>query len=146
MSSEPKKFVKINGIMKLNPEYKTWKESKGQIASTVPNAANALPVVTTMADYEALNQAVVIAGDAVPVTWAESTNATMEILREPEICVAAGMTPDTMLNRLQVIFDKYEVPIGLINKLLILSEFDILEFLIDDSGSMVSKTLCNEST
>ena len=25
----PKKFVKINGIMKVNPEYKTWKETHG---------------------------------------------------------------------------------------------------------------------
>lgn len=136
-SPEPKKYVKVNGIMKLNPEYKKWKESNGQVASTVPNTAQALPVVTTMADYEALNQAVVIAGDVVPVAWAESTTATMEMLRENDICVAAGMTPDTMLNRLQTMFDKYEVPIGLINKLLVLSEFESLEFLIDDSGSMV---------
>lgn len=28
-NAPPKKFVKINGIMKLNPEYKTWKETHG---------------------------------------------------------------------------------------------------------------------
>jgi hypothetical protein len=138
----PPKFVQINGIMKLNPDYKRWKESTtpgGKACSTVPNTAMALPVITTLADYEALNQAVVISGNVVtaPIEWAESTTATMEILRDSDVAVAAGMTPDTMLQRLSLIFEKYEVPIGLVNKLLVLSEFAYLEFMIDDSGSMV---------
>jgi hypothetical protein len=139
----PPKFAQINGIMKLNPEYKRWKESTtpgGKAASTVPNTAMALPVITTLADYEALNQAVDLSGNVVvtaPIEWAESTTATMEILRDYEVATAAGMTPDTMLQRLSLIFEKYEVPIGLVNKLLVLSEFAYLEFMIDDSGSMV---------
>jgi hypothetical protein len=48
----------------------------------------------------------------------------------------AGMTPDTMVDELGSIMNKYEVPMGLMNKLMMLSEFQSLEFIIDDSGSM----------
>eukprot|EP00526_Cylindrotheca_closterium_P027636 CAMPEP_0113640922 /NCGR_PEP_ID=MMETSP0017_2-20120614/21478_1 /TAXON_ID=2856 /ORGANISM="Cylindrotheca closterium" /LENGTH=33 /DNA_ID=CAMNT_0000552229 /DNA_START=64 /DNA_END=161 /DNA_ORIENTATION=+ /assembly_acc=CAM_ASM_000147 len=27
--TKPKKYVKVNGIMKLNPEWKKWKEQQG---------------------------------------------------------------------------------------------------------------------
>jgi len=37
---------------------------------------------------------------------------------------------------LGAILNKYEVPIGLMNKLMMLSELQSLEFIIDDSGSM----------
>ena len=36
--------------------------------------------------------------------------------------------------------NKYEVPIGLMNKLMMLSEYEVLEFMIDDSGSMTLNT------
>lgn len=131
----PKKYVKINGVMKLNPEYKKWKESQGQPATTVPNAAQALPVVTNMEDHEKLNEASTAAGGA-EIPLAESTNATIEMMQEPEISVEAGMTPDTMVDELGAILNKYEVPMGLMNKLMMLSEYEALEFMIDDSGSM----------
>lgn len=117
--------------MKLNPEFKKWKESQGQVGSTAPYPAMALPVVTNQADYAALNQT----GDAA-VPFAESTLATFEMMQEPEICLSAGMTADTMQDKLGAILNKYEVPIGLMNKLMLLSEFQYLEFIIDDSGSM----------
>ena len=46
------------------------------------------------------------------------------------------MTADTMVDELGAIMGKYEVPMGLMNKLMMLSEFQSLEFIIDDSGSM----------
>ena len=57
-------------------------------------------------------------------------------MQEPEICVEAGMTPDTMVDELGTVLAKYEVPMGLMNKLMMLSEFEYLEFMVDDSGSM----------
>ena len=74
----------------------------------------------------------------VATEWAlaESTNATIEMMQEPEISLAAGMTPDGMVDELGAILNKYEVPMGLMNKLMMLSEFQSLEFIIDDSGSM----------
>ena len=41
-----------------------------------------------------------------------------------------------MVDELGAILGKYEVPLGLSNKLLMLSEFSSLEFIVDDSGSM----------
>jgi len=67
---------------------------------------------------------------------AESTNATIEMMQEPEISIEAGMSPETMVDELGAILNKYEAPMGLMNKLMMLSEFQVLEFMIDDSGSM----------
>jgi hypothetical protein len=41
-----------------------------------------------------------------------------------------------MVDELCAILSKYEVPIGLMNKLMMLTEFHSLEFIVDDSGSM----------
>ena len=56
MGAMPKKYVKINGIMKLNPEYKKWKEAQSsKPATTVLSSSQALPIVSSMEDYEKLN-------------------------------------------------------------------------------------------
>ena len=60
----------------------------------------------------------------------------MEIMQEPEIAMEAGMQADQVLSELGRVLNKYEVPMGLMNKLMILSEFQLLEFMVDDSGSM----------
>jgi hypothetical protein len=133
----PKKYVTINGVTKLNPEYKRWKEAQqgGMPATTVANPDIALPVITNMDDHEQFNQANVASGRS-EVPLSESTNATIEMMQEPDISVEAGMTPDTMVDELGAVLNKYEVPMGLMNKLMMLTEFEYLEFMIDDSGSM----------
>jgi len=132
----PKKYIKINGVMKMNPEYKKWKEMQtGSAATTVPRPSVALPIVTNMEDHEALNDAMVAQGGK-EIPLADSTNATIEMMQEAEISMGAGMSPDNMVDELGAILNKYEVPIGLMNKLMMISEFQVLEFMIDDSGSM----------
>jgi hypothetical protein len=95
--TKPKKYVKINGIMKLNPEWKKWKEQQGggAPATTVARPSVALPVVSSMEDHEQLNEAVVASGGQ-EVPLAESTSATIEMMQEPEICVDAGMVRFTL--------------------------------------------------
>jgi len=136
-SSPPKKYTKINGVMKINPEYKKWKDAQdgGATPSSSMVSPQALPIVSSMQDHEELNEIVVNGGGK---EWAlsESTNDTIEMMQEPEISLAAGMTPDGMVDQLGAILNKYEVPMGLMNKLMMLSEFQSLEFIIDDSGSM----------
>ncbi|GKZ00149.1 hypothetical protein MPSEU_000968200 [Mayamaea pseudoterrestris] len=129
----PKKYIKINGVMKLNPEFKMYQEqqSGGAPATTVARPDVALPVVSSMDDYAQMNDNF---GTDTPLS--ESTNAAIELVQEPEICVAAGMTAETMVDELGSVLGKYEVPIGLMNKLIMLTEFDSLEFIVDDSGSM----------
>jgi hypothetical protein len=142
----PKKYVKVNGVMKLNPEYKKWTEAQNSTGgggtggvfvptTSVINSDKALPIVSSMADHEMLSEASVTSGGQ-EIPLAESTSATIEMMQEPEISLEAGMTPDTMVDELGAIMNKYEVPMGLMNKLMMLSEFDSLEFILDDSGSM----------
>jgi len=129
--SAPKKYVKIAGVTKLNPEWKRWKESQsGKPATTVPFPNEALPVISSMQDHEVL---CTVNGDT---PLAESTDATLEIMQEPDIALEAGMKPDEIVDEIGVILNKYEVPMGLMNKLMVLSEFDVIEFMVDDSGSM----------
>jgi hypothetical protein len=140
----PKKYTKVNGVMKLNPEYKRWTEAQNQTpgggdvyvpTTSVAHPDKALPIVSSMEDHEQLNEvSTTSGGQEIPLS--ESTNATIEMMQEPEISLEAGMTPDTMVDELGSIMNKYEVPMGLMNKLMMLSEFQSLEFIIDDSGSM----------
>jgi hypothetical protein len=140
----PKKYMKVNGIMKLNPEYKRWKENENkaaagpgavaQPATTVMNSSQALPIVSSMEDYEKMND------DLGEIPLAESTVATIEMLQEPEIAAEAGLNADDMIDEIGKLLAKYEVPIGLTNKLMVLSEYQSLEFIIDDSGSMTLAT------
>jgi hypothetical protein len=140
MSGQPKKYVKVNGIMKLNPEYKRWKDAQSGPSNTPPVpvaaavSAQALPVVSSMEDHAEMNENI----GAIPL--AESTNATIEMMQEPEIAAEAGMAADEMIDKLGELLTKYEIPIGLLNKLMLFSEFESLEFIIDDSGSMTLQT------
>jgi hypothetical protein len=109
----PKKYVKINGVMKLNPEYKRWQESQtgAGTATSLPNSAQALPVVSSMEDHMQLNDDL---GTNIPL--AESTDATIEMMQDQDFCSDAGMNPDTMVDELGTVLSKYEVPMGLMNK------------------------------
>jgi hypothetical protein len=109
----PKKYVKVNGVMKLNPEFKRWQEAQTGVgtATSLPNSAQALPVVSSMEDHMQLNNDL---GTDIPL--AESTDATIEMMQEPEFCVDAGMNPDTMVDEIGAVLSKYEVPMGLMNK------------------------------
>lgn len=135
MTTPPKKYIKINGVMKMNPAYKAWKNAQSggsvPVANAVHSNPNALPVVSSMDDHMKLNEDL---GTDVPL--AESTDATIEMMQEPEISYEAGMQPDEMVDQLGSVLSKYEVPMGLMNKLMMLSEYASLEFIIDDSGSM----------
>lgn len=135
MTTPPKKYIKINGVMKMNPAYKAWKNAQSggsvPVANALPSNPNALPVVSSMDDHMKLNEDL---GTDVPL--AESTDATIEMMQEPEISYEAGMQPDEMVDQLGSVLSKYEVPMGLMNKLMMLSEYASLEFIIDDSGSM----------
>ena len=102
--------------MKMNPAYKAWKDGQSggggvAVASAVPVNHNALPVVSNMDDHMKLNEDL---GMNVPL--AESTDATIEMMQEPEISLEAGMQPDEMVDKLGAVLGKYEVPMGLMNK------------------------------
>ena len=109
----PKKYIKVNGVTKLNPEYKKWQERQTGVgtATSLKNSDQALPVVASMDDYMRMNDEL---GTEIPL--AESTTATIEMMQEPEISLEAGMQPDEMVDMLGAVLAKYEVPMGLMNK------------------------------
>lgn len=147
MAKGPKKYTKVNGIMKLNPEYKVWKDQQNkaearpgsiaQPATTVLNSSQALPIVSNMDDFEKIQD------DLGAIPLAEATNATIDMMQDPEIAEEAGMESDEMIDKLGEMLGKYEIPIGLTNKLMMLSEYQSLEFIMDDSGSMQLRTDSN---
>jgi len=139
-SAAPKKYVKINGVMKLNPEFKRWQEAQTGVgtATSLPNSAQALPVVSSMEDHMQLNNDL---GTNIPL--AESTDATIEMMQEPEFCVDAGMNPDTMVDEIGAVLSKYEVPMGLMNKVSHVHECNFIELsrILSLKYSVASHTL-----
>ena len=73
--------------MKLNPEYKRYQDAQsgGVPSTTVARPDAALPVVSSMEDYAQFNNDM-----GIETPLAESTNATIEMMQEPEIYLAAG--------------------------------------------------------
>ena len=107
----------VSIVMKMNPEYKKWKDAQsggaggGMPPPSAPTNPQALPIVSNMDDHAQLNEDL---GQDIPLS--ESTNATIEMMQEPEISLEAGMQPDEMVDELGNILAKYEVPMGLMNK------------------------------
>jgi len=99
--------------MKLNPEFKAWQESQTGVgtATSLSNSAQALPVVSSMEDHMQMNSDL---GTNMPL--AESTDATIEMMQDDDFCKDAGMNSDTMVDELGSVLSKYEVPMGLMNK------------------------------
>lgn len=127
----PKKYIKIHGVTQLNPAYEAYQKGQGKIATTVLNPGKTLAVVSNMDQLQQLRKDV---GDDRAL--AKSTDAVIEMMQDQEICQKVGLSADAMVDSLGKKFAKYEAPMGLMNKLMVLSEYDELEFLIDDSGSM----------
>ncbi|KAJ3225468.1 hypothetical protein HK099_006741 [Clydaea vesicula] len=135
----PLKYIKVNGITKLNPEYTKWQKSKGQTTTSLNNVSQALPVISTMDDYTMYNTAVTSAG-GTERPLAETTDQMLNKMQNNSYSNKVGLDGDQLVDALQTIFAKYEAPMGLISKLYELERFDILDFIIDDSGSMQSVT------
>lgn len=71
------------------------------------------------------------------VAYADTYGTGLVIL--PNTVKAMETTDEHVLEQLGVLFGRYEVPIGLLAKLLMLKDYDLF-FILDDSGSMESQT------
>ena len=112
------------------------------MSSTVAEPKKALAIVSTPEDVQnASNLQQQKTG--APMQLSEATTASMEIIQDEDFLKKFGTaTPvngGDVLDGLTSYFAKYEVPIGMINKLLVLSEYK-LNFLVGDSGSMSNET------
>lgn len=135
-NEKPKKFVTINGVMQKNPQYEKYMQSQGKTQdSGLSHQPAALAIVSNMEEHAAFSEASQQSGQG-PRPLAPSMNATIDMMQEPEIAGAIGLDSDEMVDGLGAIFAKYEVPMGLMNKLMMLSDFNSLQFIVDNSGSM----------
>ncbi|RUR05285.1 hypothetical protein [Legionella sp. km772] len=135
--SEPK-YITINGVMKKKPNYVPPGGTEIPHATPV-NASNApLAVVSSMADIDHVQETL-----GPPLPLSASTANTIEMLQDDYMLQKyKSRTPldgGELLDQVGERFAKYEVPLGMLNKLMMLSEYK-LDFLIDDSGSMSAPT------
>lgn len=132
----PPKFIKNEaGVRMINPAWKAWNDAQAPAANQpppppqMPNQATALPVVTSVQDVAA----------RLPGSQpAESVSASVEMLQDADIAKQVGSA--NPMERVAQVFARYEVPIGLLNKIMGLSDFQIIEMTVDDSGSMNAAT------
>jgi hypothetical protein len=131
--SAPPKFITKEGVRCLNPEYSVWQKSQ-KTQSVLPqakNAATALPIVTSIQDQETN-----LPGTQV----ADTVKASIEMVQDEEVANQIGVAPEQIMANINRIFAKYEVPMGLLNKLMMLSDYQFVEMIVDDSGSMNSQS------
>lgn len=131
----PQRFVKINGVTKLNPEYIKYRDAQGNGGAAGSISDKALPIVANQEQYAEWSAASETAGYG-KVSFAASTETAVKTIHEPRAYQKVGLSPESILAELGKIFARHEAPIGLLNKLVVLTEYDELEFIIDDSGSM----------
>lgn len=132
----PKKYITVNGVLQKNPEY----VEPGKGAPPQPDVA--LAVVSTPEDVMAAST-VQAASTGITVPMASSAAAAVDMLQDDEILAhyksRAPLDGGAVMDQLAEKFAKYEVPLGMVNKLMMLMDSS-LDFLVDDSGSMDADT------
>jgi hypothetical protein len=139
-TDKPAKYITENGVMKLNPAY-----AKSQ-GTSIADPKKALAAVSSVDEVMAVNES---RPPSNQVKLSESTNCSIEIMQDGDFNKKfkspRELESGQAVDNLGKFFAEYEVPIGLINKLLILSEYN-LNNIIDDSGSMNGTTDSDSST
>ena len=133
--SAPQKFIQENGVRKLNPEWKKWKAgSSAPTADSPPlpamkNEMTSLPVVCNTQQLTDLG-----AGATATQGYEQAMN------KYTSMADKIGLPQTQAQDEISAVFAKYEIPMGLLNKMYLLSEFKLIMLLNDDSGSMGMKT------
>lgn len=140
-SQTEKKYIFVDGMMKINPQ---WQKQQG----ISPKKDESLAIVSSTLDINDATQAQLEA-TGKPMRLANATVASMEIVQDEDFQTKfkAPVDGGEILDGISNAFAKYEIPIGLLNKLLALIEYR-LNFIIDDSASMASASdaPCKEAT
>ena len=133
-STPPPKFITESGVRRINPAWKAWDQQKNQQPKVVPQMLNvdtALPVVTSIQQHQT----------HLPGTgMAFSVETSVEMLQDTDVAASIGRTPQNALIGMSPIFEKYQIPVGLVNKLMGVSDFQFMEWIVDDSSSMNCST------
>ncbi|KAL7496530.1 hypothetical protein ACHAWT_007042 [Skeletonema menzelii] len=124
------KYTTANGIRKYNPAYVP--PANATKAAPFINQATALPVIPAPTAPSLEEEEIVV----IPTTTYEAAVVAYHVEAEPEIYLGGYDGEGDSLDELNSIMTKYEVPAGLLTKLLQVKEFQLMEVIVDDSGSM----------
>jgi hypothetical protein len=154
-TSKPKKYIFIGGVMKLNPEYDNYVSNTSNTSSqgissssshstpmnhTVTPPVAPLAIISSFADIEVAND--VCGGNGNDIQLSNTTSNAIQVMMDETYLSNYSSTiisEQSLFDGLCNYFVIYEVPIGLISKLMELRNYR-LNFMIDDSGSMGSQT------
>src|SRR5690606_23786375 len=112
----PPRYININGITKLNPEYMKWKNgSKNEPIIQTNQNKPCLAITCNMEQYNDYNKLQIEAGKG-NVKLADTTTSSLEILEIDDIKEEMGFKNNEWVDKLSKLFAEYEIPIGLLNK------------------------------
>ena len=128
------KYTTANGIRKYNPAYVPPPNTAK--AAPFVNQATALPVIPSPSAPSLEEEEIIV----IPTTTYEAAVVAYHEEAEPEIYLGGYAGEGDSLDELNNVMAKYEVPAGLLAKLLQVKEFQLMEIIVDDSGSMNAAT------
>lgn len=134
------KYITEKGVMKINP---AWLADQAKLGNnpTVADPKVALPIISSLADVR--DATAIQAQTPNPLVMSETYTSSVEIIKDSDfLSQFKSPTPptgDVILRGLTDYFGQYEAPIGMVNKLLALSQY-AMNMIIDDSGSMSRNT------
>jgi hypothetical protein len=123
------KYTTTNGIRKYNPAYVPTATSTIQVTPFV-NQSTALPVISVPTAPSLDDEEIIV----VPTQTYEAAVVAYHEAEE-EIYVGGYHGEGDSLDELNRILAKYEVPAGMLAKLLDVRQFQLIEIIVDDSGS-----------
>ncbi|MFI0434131.1 MAG: hypothetical protein ACH350_00185 [Parachlamydiaceae bacterium] len=139
----PKKYIIENGVKKINPAY--TQSQTGRILSQPLSSSAPLSPPPLMTFYTESEANICAEETESPIMFTPSYQETMKIIEEdPELSARIGLNPHEMKLEQEKVRNKYQIPMGLANKLSILSEYQ-LQFIVDDSSSMSNRSSGSES-
>lgn len=148
--SQQRKYILKNNVLTLNPDFEISNEKKkgsknGKQQQKNNSTASAAPIVP-LAIISSQNDLVMIQniqtenGIIIEEDIPSSTVETIRYMQTTEYNSYFSVSSDrNLFDDLCTYFIRYEVPIGLITKLLVLRDYR-LNFMVDDSGSMANET------
>jgi hypothetical protein len=143
--SKPKKYIFINGVMQLNPQYTLYENS---LPGAPPPTHSAHPTPTiaplgVVSCFDDLHGAVNESGVPIEIEMPQSTTNSIQFMKSDafnaEVSGGSGENQN-LFEGLCEYFVTYEVPIGLLTKLMELRNYR-LNFMVDDSGLLASSFL-----
>lgn len=120
------KFKFVNGVMIKEGDVPT----KG---------TDVIPIATVCSPDDIVSAVEINPTMAVPTTTQVAINEVTDDSFLQKFKCREGINENDILDRLSFLFSEYEVPIGLLSKLLVLTEYS-LNIILDDSGSMSART------